>query len=49
MGFEFGKHKNLEKFALYEMAKNRAVSGEPPHVRLMKKLDRLICLQSRKL
>jgi threonyl-tRNA synthetase len=38
-GFDFSKHTNLEKFALYEMAKSREVKEEPPHVRLMKKLE----------
>ncbi|MBI4019930.1 MAG: threonine--tRNA ligase [Candidatus Aenigmarchaeota archaeon] len=38
-GFSFGKHRNLEKFANYELAKSREVKGEPPHVRLMRKLE----------
>lgn len=38
-GFDFGKHKNLEKFARYEMAKSRVAEQEPPHVALMKKLE----------
>jgi threonyl-tRNA synthetase len=37
--FDFSKHKNLEKFAKYEMAKSRAVQQIPPHVTLMKKLE----------
>ncbi|MCX6818920.1 MAG: threonine--tRNA ligase [Candidatus Aenigmarchaeota archaeon] len=38
-GFNFSKHKNLEKFAIYEMAKSREVKEEPPHVKLMRKLE----------
>ena len=38
-GFDFSGHENLEKFALYEMAKSRAVKQEPPHVKLMKRLE----------
>lgn len=38
-GYDFSKNKNLGKFALYEMAKSRAVKKEPPHVALMKKLE----------
>lgn len=37
-GFDFSKHKKLEKLCLYEMAKSRAVKEEPPHVALMKRL-----------
>jgi threonyl-tRNA synthetase len=37
--FDFSKHKNLEKFARYEMSKVRAVQQIPPHVTLMKKLE----------
>ena len=37
--FDFSKHKNLEKFAKYEMKKVRAVNKEPPHVKLMRKLE----------
>ncbi len=36
--FDFSKHKNLEKFANYEISKSRAVQQFPPHVTLMKKL-----------
>ncbi|MFH1784940.1 MAG: threonine--tRNA ligase [Candidatus Micrarchaeota archaeon] len=36
-GFDFSNHENLKKFASYEMAKDRAVNEEPPHVALMKK------------
>jgi threonyl-tRNA synthetase len=38
-GFDFSRHRNLEKFARYEMAKSRLVKEEPPHIKLMKKLD----------
>lgn len=38
-GFEFGKHPKFELFAGYEMAKVRAVSQEPSHVRYMRKLE----------
>jgi threonyl-tRNA synthetase len=38
-GFDFSKHKNLGKFAHYEMAKSRVADKEPPHVRLMRKLE----------
>jgi threonyl-tRNA synthetase len=38
-GFDFSQHKNLEKFAHYEMAKVRRAEQEPPHVRLMRKLE----------
>lgn len=39
MGFDFSKYKNLEKMVLYEMAKSRDVKEEPPHVKLMRKLE----------
>ena len=38
-GYNFKGHKGLEKFAMYEMAKSRLVKEEPPHIRLMKKLE----------
>ena len=38
-GFDFSGHKNLEKFAKYETAKSRAVQQEPPHAKLMRKLE----------
>ncbi len=38
-GFDFKNSKNLEKFAGYEIAKVRAVKGEPPHVGFMRKLE----------
>ncbi len=38
-GFNFSRYKKLEKFVKYELAKNRAVDVEPPHIKLMKKLQ----------
>lgn len=38
-GFDFSKHKKLGKFALYEMAKSRVAKEEPPHVKLMRRLE----------
>ncbi|HDD45862.1 MAG TPA: threonine--tRNA ligase, partial [Candidatus Aenigmarchaeota archaeon] len=38
-GFDFSNYERLEKFCLYEIAKNRIVEQEPPHVKLMKKLE----------
>ncbi|PIN76462.1 threonine--tRNA ligase [Candidatus Woesearchaeota archaeon CG10_big_fil_rev_8_21_14_0_10_36_11] len=38
-GFDFSNHTNLKKFAAYEMAKSRVAKEEPPHVRLMRKLE----------
>lgn len=37
--FDFEEHQNLEKFARYEMAKVREVKEEPPHVKLMRRLE----------
>lgn len=37
--FDFKGHENLKKFAYYEKTKVRAVTQEPEHVRLMKKLE----------
>ena len=37
--FDFSHHENLKKFAFYEKEKSRAVKGEPPHVKLMQKLE----------
>ncbi len=34
--FDFSKHKNLKKFADYEIKKVRTYSEEPPHIHLMK-------------
>jgi len=39
LGYDFSKNKNLKDFALYEMAKVRAVQEEPPHVKFMRKLE----------
>jgi threonyl-tRNA synthetase len=38
-GFKLDKGSGLEKFARYELAKNRAIDKEPPHVSLMRKLE----------
>jgi threonyl-tRNA synthetase len=38
-GFDFSKHDKLRKFAQYEMAKSRVADKEPPHVRLMRRLE----------
>lgn len=38
-GYDFAKHKNLEKFAAYEMKKVRVAKEEPPHIPLMKKMQ----------
>ena len=37
--FDFRGHENLRKFAFYEKDKSRAVKQEPPHVKLMQKLE----------
>ena len=37
--FDFKGHENLKKFAFYEKDKSRAVKQEPPHVKLMQKLE----------
>ena len=37
--FDFKEHENLRKFAFYEKDKSSAVKGEPPHVKLMQKLE----------
>jgi threonyl-tRNA synthetase len=39
VGFDFSHYKNLEKFVEYEMKKVRAVSIEPPHVKIMRGLE----------
>ncbi|MDD5022691.1 MAG: threonine--tRNA ligase [Candidatus ainarchaeum sp.] len=39
VGFDFGKYNNLKKFAAYELAKDRVASEDPPHVKLMRKLE----------
>ena len=38
-GFDFSRHKKLEKLCRYEMAKSRLVKEEPPHIKLMRKLE----------
>jgi len=37
--FNFKDHENLKKFSFYEKEKSRAVKQEPPHVKLMQKLE----------
>jgi len=37
--FDFSKHENLKKFAMYEIAKSRVLHQMPPHVKLMKELE----------
>jgi len=37
--FNFKGHENLKKFAFYEKEKSRASKQEPPHVKLMQKLE----------
>jgi len=37
--FDFKDHKNLEKFVSYEIKKDRRVKEEPPHVKLMRRLE----------
>lgn len=39
LGFDFSPHAKLEKLCRYEMAKSRIVDKEPPHIKLMKKLE----------
>jgi threonyl-tRNA synthetase len=38
-GYEFAGQPNLERFALYEMAKSREAKEEAPHIRLMQDLE----------
>ncbi len=38
-GYDFRAFTNLKKLAAYELAKDRKVHEEPPHVKLMKKLE----------
>lgn len=38
-GYKFKKHKNLKKFAQYEISKSRIAKKKPPHVQLMQKLE----------
>jgi threonyl-tRNA synthetase len=37
--FNFSNHENLRKFSFYEKEKSREVKLEPPHVKLMQKLE----------
>lgn len=37
--FDFKGHENLKNFSFYEKEKSRAVKQEPPHVKLMQKLE----------
>ncbi len=37
--FNFKGYENLKKFSFYEREKSRAVKQEPPHVKLMQKLE----------
>ncbi len=37
--FDFRGHENLEAFTRYEIAKQRAVLEQPPHVQLMRRLE----------
>jgi threonyl-tRNA synthetase len=37
--FDFKDHENLRKFSFYEKDKSRAVKEEPPHIKLMQKLE----------
>lgn len=38
-GYDFSKHKKFEKLVKYELMKNRKVDIEPPHIKLMRKLE----------
>ena len=38
-GYDFSKHEKLKKMVSYEMAKSREVKEEPPHIKIMKKLE----------
>ena len=39
VGFDFTAHRRLETFCRYEMAKSRIVDKEPPHIKLMRRLQ----------
>jgi threonyl-tRNA synthetase len=39
VGFDFSKYPKFEKLCRYEMAKSRIVDKEPPHIKLMKRLE----------
>ncbi|OYT43349.1 MAG: threonine--tRNA ligase [Candidatus Aenigmarchaeota archaeon ex4484_56] len=38
-GFDFSNYQKLEKLVKYEMKKSRKVDIEPPHIKLMRKLE----------
>jgi len=38
-GFNFQNHEKLRKLTMYEMAKSRQVKEQPPHIKLMQKLE----------
>ncbi|MBN2330310.1 MAG: threonine--tRNA ligase [Candidatus Aenigmarchaeota archaeon] len=38
-GFDFSKHEKLEKLVRHELAKSRAVKEDPPHIKLMRRLE----------
>lgn len=38
-GFDFKKYPKLEKMCQYEMAKSREVKEQPPHIKLMRRLE----------
>ena len=37
--FDFKKHENLKKFAMYEIAKSRVTHQAPPHIKLMREME----------
>lgn len=39
IGFDFSRHSNLEKLVRHEMGKSRIVKVEPPHIKLMRRLE----------
>ena len=39
IGFDFRRYPQLEKLVRHEMAKSREVKEEPPHIRLMRRLE----------
>lgn len=38
-GFDLSKYPRFEKMVLYEISKNRTVDKEPPHIKLMRKME----------
>ncbi|MCD6367480.1 MAG: threonine--tRNA ligase [Candidatus Aenigmarchaeota archaeon] len=38
-GFDFSKYPRFEKLVKYEISKNRIVDKEPPHIKLMRKME----------